>query len=115
MKFYERVRYAKAFEELTGERPISAVVLGGRTRYRVPRHLVRTESRLLLVSPKFLGGPKKVVDTLQPSEVTVSQSGWAKLCIGGRHWYVQSGYDTEETKRDLRKTLAGSAPAAAKS
>lgn len=113
MKFYERDRYARSFEELTGEQPICAVVLRGRTGYRVPRHLVRTESRLLLVSTRFLGGPKNVVDTLQPSEVSVAQSGWwsvAKLCIGGRWWYVQSGYDTKETERELRKTLEPQTP-----
>ena len=119
MKFYERDRYARTFEELTGEQPICAVVLRGRTSYRVPRHLVRTQSRLLLVSPKFFGGPKNVVDTLQPSEVIVAESGrWsaAKLSIGGRRWYVSSGYDTDETERDLRKTLAPpTSPTAAKS
>ena len=113
MKFYERDRYARAFEELSGEKPVCAVVLRGRTSYRVPRHLVRTESRLLLVLPKFFGGPRKVVDSLQPSEVTVAESGrWsvAKLFIGGRRWYVQAGYNTKETERDLRRTLTLPAP-----
>jgi hypothetical protein len=113
VKFYERDRYARAFEELSGEKPVCAVVLRGRTSYRVPRHLVRTESRLLLVLPKFFGGPRKVVDSLQPSEVTVAESGrWsvAKLFIGGRRWYVQAGYNTKETERDLRRTLTLPAP-----
>lgn len=117
MKFFERERYVRSVEALTGESPIAAVMLGGRTKFTVPRHLVRTATRLLLLSPTFLGrGVRAVVDTLEPSDVTADEGAkWSAIRIRGRRWYVLSGYEPRIAKGDLRRVLAPNPPRQAES
>ena len=108
MRFFERETYARSVEKLTGERPLSAVVLVGRTNFRIPRHLVRTATQLLLMSPSFTGlRVRAVVDRLDLSDVTAHEGeSWSAFSVRGCPWFVRTGYEPRYQKDDLRQVLA---------
>ena len=107
-RFYEQERYAGSIETLTGERPVSAVVLMGRTKFTRTQHLVRTPTHLVLVSPSAFGrSARAVVGTLQRSDVTEGEGkDWARLQIRGRNWFVLQGYEPRYARDELRRVLA---------